>query len=82
MNILDLVKDDYWSTKIKDCEYGKLIQDREKLEKDIYAILQSEGVELLKKYTELIDRIIAFQIDYTLEFSYAKIKQIIKEMYS
>lgn len=81
MNILDLIKDDYWSTKIKDCEYVKLIQDREKLEKDLYAILQSEGVELLKKYTELIDRIIAFQIDYALEFSYAKIKQLIKDIY-
>lgn len=80
MNILDLIKNDYCSTKNEDCDYGKLIQDREKLEKDIYNLLQSEGIELLKKYTELIDCIIAFQIDYALEFSYTKIKQIIKEI--
>lgn len=81
MNILDLIKNDYCSTKIKDGKYCKLIQDRESLEKDICNLLEPETIKLFKRYIELVDCVIAFQIDYALEFSYTKHKQLIREIY-
>lgn len=81
MNILDLIKDGYCSRKIENSEYDKLIQDREKFEKEICNLLQSESKSLFKRYIELVDLLIAFQVDYALEFSYTKIKQLIKDIY-
>lgn len=80
MNILKVISDEYYDTPIKDNqEYTKLCEQRDELEEQIIMKSNKELRELFIQYSDLLDKYAMILTDNAIEFTYNKIKDILKE---